>query len=119
MNMFDSTITPWPKLIFEAYKDTVATVHLWTHKVGKIRLRKTPWLNHNEGVFQIDMDFIEHAVNNFSSAIPLLRISANRLLHPQQPFTAMKWVNSFYPEVVQQAENPTVTLLQFLRSTYK
>jgi hypothetical protein len=87
MNMVDTTITPWPKLIFEAYKDTVATVHLWTQIVGKIRLRKTPWLNHswhatlyisarglttgsipyNEGVFQIDMDFIEHVVNIFSS----------------------------------------------------
>ncbi|MEO8111978.1 MAG: DUF5996 family protein, partial [Ginsengibacter sp.] len=68
----------WPELIFESLKDTLATVHLWTQIVGKIRLRKTPWINHSwhvtleisplgfttgsipyeGGIFQIDFDFI-------------------------------------------------------------
>ncbi len=70
----------WPELKFEDWKDTLATVHLWTQIVGKIRLRKMPWLNHSwhvtlyvtpyglstgsvpyqHGIFQIDFDFIHH-----------------------------------------------------------
>ncbi|HXB95777.1 MAG TPA: DUF5996 family protein, partial [Puia sp.] len=72
----------WPELIYTDYKDTVATVHLWSQIIGKIRLKKTPWLNHSwhvtlyisarglttgsipygKGVFQIDMDFVSHEV---------------------------------------------------------
>ena len=70
----------WPVLDFNEWKDTLATVHLWTQIVGKIRLRHLPWLNHSwhvalyvsprglttgsipysEGLFQIDFDFIDH-----------------------------------------------------------
>lgn len=70
----------WPILKFEELKDTIATVQLWTQIVGKIRLVKTPWLNHSwhvtlyvspsglttgsipygNGLFQIDFDFIKH-----------------------------------------------------------
>lgn len=83
----DKTTAPWPKLIFGDYKDTVATVHLWTQIIGKIRLKKMPWINHSwhvtlyisarglttgsipygEGIFQIDMDFIDHEVVIFCS----------------------------------------------------
>jgi len=72
----------WPLLKFEELKDTIATVQLWAQIVGKIRLRKTPWLNHSwhvtlyvsptglttgsipyeDGFFKIDFDFIEHQV---------------------------------------------------------
>lgn len=86
----------WPKLRFDDLKDTIATVHLWTQIVGKIRLRKTPWLNHSwhvtlyvsptglstgsipypDGVFQIDFDFIRHRLiiqcsNGGEKIIPL------------------------------------------------
>jgi hypothetical protein len=37
----------WPKLPLAAWKDTYATLHLWTQIVGKIRLMQTPWLNHS------------------------------------------------------------------------
>ena len=37
----------WPELPYSAWKDTVATLQLWTQIVGKIRLAKTPWLNHS------------------------------------------------------------------------
>jgi Family of unknown function (DUF5996) len=72
----------WPALPYEAWKDTCATLHLWTQIVGKIRLARTPWVNHSwhvtlyvttrglttspipyEGrAFQIDFDFIDHAL---------------------------------------------------------
>jgi hypothetical protein len=73
---------PWPALPYEAWKDTCTTLHLWTQVVGKIRLARTPWINHSWHVtlyvtarglttspipyqgraFQIDFDFIDHAL---------------------------------------------------------
>ncbi len=70
----------WPILKFDDLKDTLTTVQLWTQIVGKIRLIKSPWLNHSwhvtlyvsptglttgsipyeNGVFKIDFDFIKH-----------------------------------------------------------
>jgi hypothetical protein len=72
----------WPELPFEAWKETMATLHMWTQIVGKIRLAQTPWVNHSwhvtlyvtprglttspipcgELTFQIDFDFIEHVL---------------------------------------------------------
>jgi hypothetical protein len=37
----------WPELPYAAWKDTYATLHLWTQIVGKVRLELTPWLNHS------------------------------------------------------------------------
>lgn len=70
----------WPELPLQAWRDTYATLHMWTQIVGKIRLVLTPWVNHSWHVvlyltasglttspipyrsrtFQIDFDFIEH-----------------------------------------------------------
>ena len=70
----------WPSLQFAALEDTVATVQLWTQIVGKIRLINMPWINHSwqvtlyisprgittgsvpceQGLFQVDFDFINH-----------------------------------------------------------
>jgi Family of unknown function (DUF5996) len=36
----------WPDLPYPAWRETVATLQLWTQIVGKIRLSLTPWLNH-------------------------------------------------------------------------
>lgn len=36
----------WPRLVFDEWKDTLATVHLWSQIVGKIRLRLEPFVNH-------------------------------------------------------------------------
>jgi hypothetical protein len=72
----------WPELPYAAWKDTCATLHLWTQIAGKIRLAQTPWLNHSwhvtlylttrglttspipygERAFQIDFDFVEHVL---------------------------------------------------------
>ncbi len=73
----------WPELRYEAWRDTCATLHMWTQIVGKIRLVQSPWLNHSWHVpyyltarglttspipygsrlFEIDFDFIDHALN--------------------------------------------------------
>jgi Family of unknown function (DUF5996) len=37
----------WPALPIAAWRDTCATLQLWTQIAGKIRLAKTPWLNHS------------------------------------------------------------------------
>ena len=73
---------PWPELPTAAWRETYATLQLWTQIAGKIRLVRTPWLNHSWHValyvtarglttspipdgtrtFQIDFDFIDHAL---------------------------------------------------------
>jgi len=70
----------WPRLDYAAWRDTGATLHLWTQIVGKVRLELTPWLNHGwqvplyvnahgfgtspihagGGVVEIDFDFVAH-----------------------------------------------------------
>jgi uncharacterized protein DUF5996 len=72
----------WPELPTEAWRETYDTLHLWTQIVGKIRFERAPWLNHSWHValyvttrglttspipdgtrtFQIDFDFIDHAL---------------------------------------------------------
>ena len=36
----------WPALPFEALRPTAETLQLWTQVVGKVRLARTPWINH-------------------------------------------------------------------------
>jgi Family of unknown function (DUF5996) len=43
----DSAEPIWPDLPYSAWSETLATLHLWTQIVGKIRLTLTPWLNHS------------------------------------------------------------------------
>lgn len=70
--------TQWPELDYAGWKDTAATLHLWTQIVGKIRMGGTPPINHSwhvtlfltarglttspiphgERMFQIDFDFV-------------------------------------------------------------
>jgi hypothetical protein len=37
----------WPPIPYGEWKDTLATLHLWTQIVGKVRLVQTPWVNHS------------------------------------------------------------------------
>ncbi len=105
---------PWPDLAFENWKDTLATVHLWTQIVGKIRLKQMPWLNHSwhvtlyvsgnglttgsipyeNGVFQIDFDFIHHVLYITTSAGGVARVE----LYPRS-------VASFYRELFDKLES--------------
>lgn len=36
----------WPALPFQKWKDTCATLHMWTQIIGKVRLALTPLINH-------------------------------------------------------------------------
>jgi hypothetical protein len=55
----------WPELPLEAWRDTYATLHMWTQIVGKVRLALTPKINHWWGV-----PLYVSAVGLTTSAIP-------------------------------------------------
>jgi hypothetical protein len=70
----------WPALDYSEWRETCATLQLWTQIVGKIRLALGPWINHSWGVtlyvtvrglttslipygsraFEIEFDFTRH-----------------------------------------------------------
>jgi hypothetical protein len=72
----------WPPLPFPEWKETYATLHMWTQIVGKVRLALSPWTNHSwhvtlyvtarglttspipfgARVFQIDFDFVDNVL---------------------------------------------------------
>ena len=109
MSTPQSARDPWPELPYAAWRDTSETLQLWTQIVGKIRLARTPWLNHSwhvalyvtarglttspipEGTrtFQIDFDFIDH----------VLRIAASDGSQRQLPLVAQP-VATFYAAVM-------------------
>src|SRR5438477_12311105 len=73
----------WPALPYEAWLDTRWTLHLYLQVIGKVRLALSPpepeWAHvplyvtarglntspipHRGGVFDIDVDFVEHVVS--------------------------------------------------------
>lgn len=72
----------WPELILEEWQDTLATLHMWSQIVGKIRMKLTPLVNHwwnvplyvsarglttspmtyENRIFEIEFDFIDHTL---------------------------------------------------------
>ena len=72
----------WPALPYAEWKDTCETLHMWTQIVGKVRLALSPHINHwwevpfyvsarglttsaipyRAGIFEVEFDFIEHAL---------------------------------------------------------
>jgi len=80
--MPSSSSAAWPELPYAAWKDTCATLHLMTQIIGKVRLARTPWLNHSwhvtllptarglatppiadEGrAFELAFDFVDHVL---------------------------------------------------------
>jgi hypothetical protein len=42
-----NTLPLWPELEYAQWRETAATLQLWTQIVGKVRLALTPWLNHS------------------------------------------------------------------------
>jgi hypothetical protein len=99
----------WPALPYAPWRDSCETLQLWTQIIGKIRLARTPWLNHSWHValyvtarglttspipdgarsFQIDFDFIDH----------VLRIAASGGEQRKLALTAQP-VATFYDSVV-------------------
>jgi hypothetical protein len=108
--MSSNSRTAWPELPTEEWRETCATLHLWTQIVGKIRLTKSPWLNHSWHValyvtprglttspvpdgtrtFQIDFDFIDHR----------LRIATSDGVHRQFALPGHS-VASFYGAIME------------------
>ena len=37
----------WPDLTYQTWRETAATLQLWTQIIGKVRLGLTPWVNHS------------------------------------------------------------------------
>jgi hypothetical protein len=76
----DDDFTGWPDLPYAGWRETAATLQLWTQIVGKVRLALTPWLNHGwqvplyvtarglgispitigSEILEIEFDFISH-----------------------------------------------------------
>ena len=76
----DSRAAIWPELPYEAWEDTLDTLHMWTQVVGKVKLALAPFLNewwqvafhitargmttglipYGDGAFTVDFDFIDH-----------------------------------------------------------
>ena len=82
--MASSPLAAWPALPVADWQDTRDTLHLWTQVVGKVRLARTPLVNHwwnvtlyvtDRGLttglmpggparaFQIDFDFLAHRLD--------------------------------------------------------
>src|SRR2546423_10246463 len=103
------TNSPWPFLILEEWQDTLATLHMWTQIVGKIRMKLTPLVNHwwnvplyvsarglttspmtyEDRIFEIEFDFIDHKLRIACSDGALKTLD----LRPQS-------VADFYSEVM-------------------
>jgi hypothetical protein len=91
------TIERWPLLPYEAWKETLDTLHMWTQIVGKVRMELSPPVNHwwhvtfsvtarglttspipyQDSTFAVDFDFIDHNLfihtsEGTSKAIPLI-----------------------------------------------
>jgi hypothetical protein len=99
----------WPALAAADWRDTRATLHLMTQIVGKVRLARTPWLNHSWHVplyvtarglttspipdgaraFAIDFDFIDHVLT--------IRTSDG---HSRQVMLAPVSIAEFYADVM-------------------
>jgi hypothetical protein len=80
---FDSGDAYLPELPYDSWKDTLATLHMWTQVVGKLRLALTPLVNHwwnvplyvtarglttsvmpyENGDVEIWFDFVDHKLN--------------------------------------------------------
>ncbi len=81
-------MNPWPELAYAKWRDTAATLQLWTQIVGKLRLALTPWVNHSwhvvlyvtarglgtsvipagKEIIEFEFDFIEHRLVARSSS---------------------------------------------------
>src|SRR3954454_14264252 len=75
-----NTAALWPALPYPTWRETAATLQLWTQIVGKVRLRLTPWVNHGwqvplyvsarglgtspipigDEILEIEFDFVSH-----------------------------------------------------------
>ena len=111
----------WPEVPYENWKETLATLHLWTQIIGKIRLVQMPWTNHSwhvtlavtsrglttgampweGGEFQIDLDFLEHQV--------LLETSAGGVRSvPLAPRTVADFHRELFEKLAELGPRPKI-----------
>ncbi len=86
----------WPSLPFAEWRDTCATLHLWTQIVGKVRLTHSPEVNHwwhvplyvtarglttspipyGHRTFEIDFDLVDHrlVIRDSDGAVRTMRL---------------------------------------------
>src|SRR5215207_1903135 len=99
----------WPALPLNEWRDTYATLHMWSQVIGKIALAQAPPLNHSWGIafhvtgrglmtavlrhghrsFTIEFDFVDHE----------LVIETSDGAHRALPLRAQS-VAEFYAEVM-------------------
>jgi hypothetical protein len=87
-------VASWPALPYPAWRDTAATLQLWTQIVGKVRLALTPWVNHG---WQVPLYVTARGLG--TSAIPvgteLLEIELDLLEHRFRAWTSRGEARSF------------------------
>jgi hypothetical protein len=101
----------WPALPLEQWKDTYATLHMWTQIVGKVRLALTPLLNHwwnvplyvttrglttstipyRDRQFELRFDFLDHQLllQTSDGSLKLLPLSSMAVADFYQKVMAM------------------------------
>lgn len=99
----------WPALPYEAWKDTYATLHMWSQIVGKIALAQAPPLNHSWAVaFRVtarglETGLLPHGNRSFTIAFDFvdhrLVIRTSNGIHRVLPL-APRSVAEFYREVL-------------------
>ncbi len=92
----------WPALPFDEWRETLATLHMWTQVVGKVRLAQAPHLNHwwqvplyvtprglttspmpyRSSTFQVDFDFVYHRLRFVTSLGDSVEMSLSRARSP-------------------------------------
>ena len=100
----------WPALPYDAWKDTYATLHMWSQVVGKVALAQAPPINHSWGIsfdvtprglsthtlpygnrsFTLEFDFVNHQLVASTS-------DGDRRTLPLAP----RSVATFYGEVME------------------
>ncbi len=99
---------PLPSLPFDSWKDTLATLHMWTQVVGKVRLKLCPLVNHfwnvtfyltargmttsampyERGTVEVRFDFIDHKLS--------IETSEGRMVaFPLKPQTVAEFYKEF------------------------
>lgn len=102
----------WPALPYAEWGETCRALHLWTQVVGKVRLARTPWLNHSwqtplyvtprglstglipYGDRALDLEF------DFTEAVLWVRTATASTAVPLQPMT----VAAFHAAVMDALE---------------
>jgi hypothetical protein len=101
----------WPSLLLDSWKETCATLHMWTQIVGKVRLALTPLVNHwwnvplyvtarglttsripyGNSSFELWFDFIEHrlVLETCEGAVKTLNLAPRSVADFYQEFMTM------------------------------